>query len=531
MKKIIAALLRKSTFQRQLSITVTLGILFLALFSSLVESWQGTEQGRRNLIEQGQRITENLARQSALALIYAAADNAAGAANATLAFPGVVRVEIHDARQRVLLALGSIDASERFTRTKPTDETVLAGEAHAVLDAESPNAWRFAAPVYSQPSAESPFNEAAAPELLGHVAVVISKTALAQSTTDIFVTNLATSFSFALLFLFLIRFLTQRMTRPLNQLSASMRRAKAGEPRVRAVPAGPRDIADMAYAFNSMMTALEQREAELRQINETLEQRVAEEVAKNREKDHLMIQQSRLAAMGEMIGNIAHQWRQPINALTLILSNIKDAYEFNELSKEFLDKEAENGQQIIQHMSATIDDFRRFFKPDKEKQKFRVCDGVEVAIKMVGQSFSSQNVEIALVKSGEPGDVMGYPNEFAQVVLNALTNAKDAIVGKNGGLQGLAASRQTRKTAGKVHVQVEKRMAAASVSIRDNGGGIPEEILAKVFDPYFTTKENGSGIGLYMSKMIMGNMGGDIIVHNVEDGVETLLTLPLAKES
>jgi len=529
MKKLFAAFLRKFTFQRQLGITVTLGILFLALFSSLVGSWQGNERARRNLLEQGQRITENLARQSSLALIYAAADNAAEAANATMAFPGVVRVEIRDARQRLLLARGSANTTELSIRTK------LAGRADgaraaAVLDAESQSAWRFVAPVYSQPSAESPFQEVSAPELLGHVAVVVSKAALTQATTGIFVTNLTTSFSFALIFLFLIRFLTNRMTRPLNQLSASMRRAKAGEPRVRADPAGPRDIADMADAFNSMMAVLEEREADLRQINETLEQRVAEEVAKNRAKDHLMIQQSRLVAMGEMIGNIAHQWRQPINAVTLILENIKDAYEYNELNKEFLDKAVENGQRIIQRMSATIDDFRRFFKPNKEKQKFRVCDGVEDAIEMVGRSFQSHNVEISLVKSGEPCDVMGYPNEFAQVVLNALTNAKDAIVGKNGGSQGLATSCQTRKIAGKVHIRVEKGTDTASVSIRDNGGGIPEEILDKVFDPYFTTKESGSGIGLYMSKMIMGNMGGGIIVHNVEDGVETLLTLPLAKE-
>jgi len=133
-----------------------------------------------------------------------------------------------------------------------------------MLDAEGPNAWRFAAPVYTQPAAESPFTvQAAAPELLGHVAVVMSKAALSQTTTDIFVANTATSFSFALLFLFLIRFLTNRMTRPLTQLSVSMGRAKAGETGVRAVMVGPKDISDMAHAFNSMMAVLEEREAAL----------------------------------------------------------------------------------------------------------------------------------------------------------------------------------------------------------------------------------------------------------------------------
>ncbi|MBI5435565.1 MAG: EAL domain-containing protein [Nitrosomonadales bacterium] len=261
MKKILNEFLHRFTFERQLGIMVTLGILFLALFSSLVGSWQSNERVRANLIEQGQRITENLARQSALALIYASADNAAEAVNATMVFPGVVSVEIRDVNQRTLLTRGSVNPVE-FPAVIERAKLV---QAAAVLDAESRHAWRFAAPVHTQPSAESPFTaQTAAPELLGHVSVVMSKAAMTQTTTDIFVANLATSFSFAFLFLFLINFLTNRMTRPLKQLSASMERAKAGESEVRAVLAGPKDIADMAHAFNSMMMVLEEREAALR---------------------------------------------------------------------------------------------------------------------------------------------------------------------------------------------------------------------------------------------------------------------------
>ncbi len=260
MKKILNEFLHKFTFERQLGIMVTLGILFLALSSSLVGSWQSNERVRLNLLEQGQRITENLAHQSALALIYASADNAAVAVNATMAFPGVVSVEIRDVNQRTLLTRGSADPAE-FPNVVRANWV----QAAAVLDAESRNAWRFVAPVYTQPSAESPFEvQTATPELLGHVAVVMSKKALTQTTTDIFVSNIATSFSFALLFLFLIRFLTNRMTRPLNRLSASMGRAKAGEMEVRAELTGPKDIADMAHAFNSMMVVLEEREDALR---------------------------------------------------------------------------------------------------------------------------------------------------------------------------------------------------------------------------------------------------------------------------
>jgi len=259
MKKIVNEFLQNLTFRRQLGIMITLGILLLALCSSLVGSWQSNERVRANLLEQGQHITESLARQSTLALIYASADNAAEAVKATMAFPGVIGVEIRDVKKHALLTRGSTGFGEFNTAFNPANS-----QAAAVLDQENGYAWRFVAPVYTQPSAESPFTvQTAQPELLGYVSVVVSKAALARTTTDIFIVNMSTSFSFALLFLFMTRILTNRMTRPLNQLSDSMGRAKAGESEVRAVLTGPKDIADMAHAFNSMMAVLEEREAAL----------------------------------------------------------------------------------------------------------------------------------------------------------------------------------------------------------------------------------------------------------------------------
>ena len=298
MKNILNTFLQKFSFRRQLSITVTLGILLLALFSSLVGSWQSNERVRRDLIEQGQHITENLAHQSGLALIYASPDNVIEAANATMSFPGVTNVEILDVNQHALLKLDHTNSADSMAGANYATKLQDIAKDSAVIDkqlsppanssasglpainssnktypaqnsavaiSETKNEWRFAAPVYTQPSAESPFStQATSPELLGHVFVVISKAALTQATTDIFVSNLTTSFSFALLFLFLVRMLTNRMTQPLNQLSISMGRAKAGESQVRAVLTGPKDIADMAHAFNSMMMVLEEREAALR---------------------------------------------------------------------------------------------------------------------------------------------------------------------------------------------------------------------------------------------------------------------------
>lgn len=260
MRKLFEAFFRKLTVQRQLGITVALGILSLALMSSIVGSWQANKRVRDDLIEQGRRITENLARQSTLALVFDSADNASEAVNATLSFPGVVGVKIFRADGRLLLSRGDDNWQRLLARSEPLQGLQAAAE----MDAESTAAWLFGAPVYSQPSAESPFSEAAPPELLGRVAVVMNKEAMERLTSDIFVTNLTISFSFALLFLLLIRILSRNIARPLEDLSASMARAQQGESQVRARPDGPIDIAAMAYAFNNMMAVQEEREAALR---------------------------------------------------------------------------------------------------------------------------------------------------------------------------------------------------------------------------------------------------------------------------
>jgi diguanylate cyclase (GGDEF)-like protein/PAS domain S-box-containing protein len=259
MKTRLTSFLQRFTFQRQIGITVTLGILFLALFASVAESWQVNARVRDDLVEQGRRITDNLARQSTLALVYSSADNATEVTRATMAFPGVIGLEIRHANGDVLLAHGDNDLAQFM---QPDEQGGL--RADSMLSAESDRAWHFSAPVYSQPEAESPFGDASRPELLGYVSIVMSKSALAQTTRSIFITNLLTSLSFALIFLLLIRKLTRNISRPLDELSASMARAQHGEIGVRAEPGGPRDIARMAHAFNRMMSELEEREAALR---------------------------------------------------------------------------------------------------------------------------------------------------------------------------------------------------------------------------------------------------------------------------
>ena len=261
------------------------------------------------------------------------------------------------------------------------------------------------------------------------------------------------------------------------------------------------------------ITARRHAEEALLQLNQTLEQRVKEEVAKNLDQERLLVQQSRLAAMGEMIGNIAHQWRQPINALNLLLANIRDAYEFGELNREEIEHQVETGNRLIQKMSATIDDFRDFFRPNKEKAPFRLATVVEEVKNILGASLAHHGIRL---EETVDADVvaLGYANECAQVLLNLVNNAKETLVEK-------------QATDGVIRVTVTREEGMAVVRVSDNGGGIPADILPKIFDPYFTTKPKGTGIGLYMSKIIVeNNMGGRISGRNVTDGAEFTVAVP-----
>jgi signal transduction histidine kinase len=266
---------------------------------------------------------------------------------------------------------------------------------------------------------------------------------------------------------------------------------------------------ELAVALNDTSLKLAAAESGLKELNRTLEQRVAEEVEKGMEKDHLLIQQSRLAAMGEMLANIAHQWRQPLNAVGLIIQDFRDAYAYGELNKEYLDKKVEKGVEIIMHMSKTIDDFRNFFRPEKEKQTFLIREPIIKAASFIEAAYKHNGIELE-IEIADDITAEGYPNEYAQVVLNILNNAKDALMES-----GAAKPR--------VSIRTFKENEKAVLTISDNAGGIPQDIIERIFDPYFTTKEEGkgTGIGLYMSKMIIEkNMSGKLTARNTNGGAE-----------
>ncbi|WP_114417496.1 sensor histidine kinase [Marinospirillum perlucidum] len=235
---------------------------------------------------------------------------------------------------------------------------------------------------------------------------------------------------------------------------------------------------------------------------------------KVKEQEQLLRHQARRAAMGEMVSNIAHQWRQPLNSLRLTLGNLSDAKEFGDLTEEVFEENLEQADKLINQMNQTVRDFVTFFRPRKQAESFNLATIVEKSVDMLTSSLQQVELEMDLDPTLA---VLGYPNEIIQVILVLLQNAREAI--KNREIDQ-----------GSIKIELHKRHDQASLTISDNAGGIPEDILSQIFDPYFTTKPEGSGIGLYMAKMVIEQqMHGSIQVENTPEGACFTLQFYLAE--
>ncbi|UFS70932.1 ATP-binding protein [Geomonas sp. RF6] len=282
------------------------------------------------------------------------------------------------------------------------------------------------------------------------------------------------------------------------------------------------DLADAVMTEIQLRTEIKTRlqvEERLRTQNEALRtayEELERETAKRlraleelRQRDALLIQQNRLAAMGEMLSNIAHQWRQPLNMLALRAQELPMTYKLGEFSAEYLEENVQKMMEAIEHMSDTIDNFRNFFSLGKEKVEFSVMETVQKTLSLLDATLKQAHITVEIFAVTDPV-VSGYPKEFSQVLLNIIINSRDAF--------------QAQKiTSPAISIEIGNDDARAIITITDNAGGIPEEVIGKVFDPYFTTKgpEKGTGIGLYMSKMIVErNLGGTLTVRNVQEGAQ-----------
>ena len=323
-------------------------------------------------------------------------------------------------------------------------------------------------------------------------------------------------------------FLLQRLLRrlvsePLLRLSRMAERIADGDLALQVPVESADEIGQLAGAFNHMITELAHSYAELEmrvqdrteQLNCTLRELRSETderihaVEELRTREQMLIQQSRMAAMGEMLGNISHQWRQPLNVLGLKFQELGLSYKHGRFSEELLYGNIAKAMEIIQHMSQTISVFQDYLKPNKEKTLFSVNEIVAKTVSLIEENFENQAIRVEILSSGDP-QIDGFPNEYGQVLLNLLVNARDAFLER-----GVSDAQIT------VSSWVEKGRSVTTVT--DNAGGIGEEILDKIFDAYFTTKElgKGTGVGLFMSKNIIErNMGGRLSVRNVNGGAE-----------
>jgi len=253
------------------------------------------------------------------------------------------------------------------------------------------------------------------------------------------------------------------------------------------------------------------RQRLLKKLNIDLKKEIEEKVNENMIQYQFIQEQAKLAAMGEMIGVIAHQWRQPLNALGLSIQNLSYNYEDGLVDKEFIEQYIDKNLNTIRFMSQTVDDFKDFFKVGKVKEYFSIKEGIEATLQM--QSLYLEKYAISYSMSGDDFSIYGLKSEFQQVVLNLISNAKDALV-------------ENRESDRSIEIYLDEKI----VVFMDNGGGISDDDISHIFDSYYTTKKDGFGIGLYMSKIIIEeNLKGKMSAYSKGDGTVMLLDFTEAK--
>jgi PAS domain S-box-containing protein len=270
----------------------------------------------------------------------------------------------------------------------------------------------------------------------------------------------------------------------------------------------------------AMEEALNEKNLQLEHLNKNLEMRVEEEVQKRRGQEQFIMQQSKLASMGEMVGAIAHQWRQPLSTVGFIIENILDDIENNTLDETSAEQSLNRAVEQIKYMSKTIDDFKNFFKPAKMKENYDMIKTVAETLSILSAELKNKEIKVVLNHNLDTLVSYGFSSEFKQVLINLINNGKDAIIEKR-------KQEKMPNLEGEIEISISRHLGHAVIKVKDNGIGIPKSIKTRIFEPFFTTKEQGLGIGLYMSKLIVEeHMEGKLYMGNTTTGVEFIMELP-----
>jgi signal transduction histidine kinase/ActR/RegA family two-component response regulator len=496
-------MLKGMTFQRQLAIAMAVGVLGLALFSSVGSAWQGSRQVRDNLIQQSLRIASSLANQSKLALLSGAAENATEAVAATLAFPDVLRVEVRKTDGSALLVKG-VASKDKNDKLAPIDPA----QREPYLEGETDEAWRFVAPVWTT-RPETPFDVVApTDEFLGSVVVVLSKSTLGQTVANIFLVNILSSFFFATIFLVVIRFLCARLTRPLNMLSSAMSRAEQGEVQVRTAVDGPSDIQAMAHAFNRMIAALQERGDELQRHRDHLEELVRDrtnELQMAKERAEVASQ-----AKSDFLARMSHELRTPLNAILGYAQILKMDRSLTDRQLTCLNTIHGSGEHLLMLIVDILDlsqieagKTELHLGPVNPRALTTMLDDI-IRIK----ALEKQLIFIAECAEDVPRALVADEKRLRQVLLNLLSNA---VKFTTSGMVRLGVTLAApADDTGQVRIRFE---------VQDSGVGIRPEDQQRIFEPFEQAGDSrsraaGTGLGLAISRQLVRLMGGDLHLHS-----------------
>jgi signal transduction histidine kinase len=491
--------LREASFRRHLSLAVALGTLSLALLMAAVNAWQGGRQVRAMLLEQGGRVAANLASNSSLALIYAAADNAEEAVRASLTFPDVMGIEIRDTRGRLLMALGSA----RGAGGAASSPSPSAREPW--LDEETDDSWTFAAPVWTRPEA-SPFDVTLRPsQLLGHVRIIQSKATLQRTQASLFLANFGVALLFAGLFLVAVRFLALRLTQPLAALATAMEQVERGDSDARAPAGGPRDIAAMAHTFNRMIGALQERETELGAHRDHLEELVRARTLELSDAKERAEVASR--AKSQFLARMSHELRTPLNAVMGYAQILKMDNTATPKQRSGLDIIHSSGQ----HLLTLIVDILDLSAIEAGKAELRLgpvdlSSRLNAVADIVRVMAIDKQITLDLqLDPALPAAVLADDKRLSQILLNLLGNAvKFTHVG------GVTLRAQALPAADTLPGHVMLRF-----EVQDSGVGIESDQVERLFEPFEQAgnaeqRVGGTGLGLAISRQLVRMMGGEI---------------------
>ncbi len=275
----------------------------------------------------------------------------------------------------------------------------------------------------------------------------------------------------------------------------------------------------IAVFLYSLIIVLHNKEKE--KAYDELKMKMDEEIKNHQKKTNMLFHQSRLAQMGEMLSNIAHQWRQPLNTISLVIQNLKISFAMNNLNKDDFESSMEKIENSLQYMSKTITTFRDFYNTNTKQEVFMIKNVLDETSSIMGSSLNSSKIDL-IIDTKIDDKVLGYKNELTQVIVNILANAKEIFEKRNtaNALINIKTSKPTENI--------------LLISIEDNAGGIKEEIIDKIFDPYFTTKhkDQGTGLGLYMSQIIIKEkFNGKLKALNIKDGARFDIELNIYKDN